>query len=240
MNHRGHVELDHLLVERIPPAVGERRIGPIAAGRIGVEVAADEAELVDAALELCDAVGRRHARRLRQLADADEVSRVERADAMDQVVADARSMPGSSLRRRVVRHAGRARREDRHVGAALALELELRALEALADFVVGDADVRRGRPPRRVRRAPTAGDRETHGACRRGRVVAVAVDDHLTLICKVDGGRGLRRSRDRERNAVRLRFRFRRDAHGGGDDGGEQQETGDHHQREREAAGRTP
>ena len=52
VDHRRHVELDHLFVERIPVLVGERRRGPVAAGRIGVQVAADEPELVDAALEL--------------------------------------------------------------------------------------------------------------------------------------------------------------------------------------------
>ena len=52
VDHRRHVELDHLFVERIPLPVGQRRRGPVAARRIGVQVAADEAELVDAALEL--------------------------------------------------------------------------------------------------------------------------------------------------------------------------------------------
>ena len=75
VDHRRHVELDHLLVERIPVLVGQRRILPVAARRIGVQVAADEAELLDAALELGDAVGRRHAGVLRQLAHADEVLR---------------------------------------------------------------------------------------------------------------------------------------------------------------------
>ena len=78
VDHRRHVELDHLLVERIPLAVGQRRVGPVAARRIGVQVAADEAELLDAALELGDAVRGRDAGRLRQLADADEVLGVQR------------------------------------------------------------------------------------------------------------------------------------------------------------------
>ena len=57
MDHRRHVELDHLLVERIPPAIGQRRSRPVAAGRIGIEIAADEAVRLDAALELADAIG---------------------------------------------------------------------------------------------------------------------------------------------------------------------------------------
>ena len=90
MHHAGHVELDHLLVERIPPLVGQRRRIEVAARRIGIEVAADEAELVDAALELLGGILRRHVERLRQLAHADEVLREQRDAAMDQVVADLR------------------------------------------------------------------------------------------------------------------------------------------------------
>ena len=80
VDHRRHVELDHLLVERIPPLVGQRRRVEVAARRIGIEVAADEAHL-HAALELGDRILRRHALRLRQLADADEILRIERDDA---------------------------------------------------------------------------------------------------------------------------------------------------------------
>ena len=47
MDHRRHVECHQLLVERIPVAIGQRRRGPVAARRVGVQVAADEAELVD-------------------------------------------------------------------------------------------------------------------------------------------------------------------------------------------------
>src|SRR3954470_20374645 len=75
VDHRRHVELDHLLVERIPPLVGEQRRIEVAAGRVGIEVAADHAELLDAALELLDRRGRRLALRLRELADADEILR---------------------------------------------------------------------------------------------------------------------------------------------------------------------
>jgi hypothetical protein len=54
MDHRRHIQLNHLLVEGIPETVGERRMGEVAAAWIGVEVAADKAELADAALELLD------------------------------------------------------------------------------------------------------------------------------------------------------------------------------------------
>ena len=153
VHHRRHVELDDLLVERIPPAVGERRLLPVAARRIGVQVAADEPQLVDAALELGDAVLGRHARRLGQLADADEVVGVERAHAADQVVAHARPFEARRRVADVVRHHARARREDRDVGAALALHLELRAFEARADLVVADRRATRATAPWRDRRS---------------------------------------------------------------------------------------
>ena len=58
--------------------------------RARVQVAADEAELLDAAHELGNAVRRRDAGRLRQLRDADEMARVHAADARDQVIAEHR------------------------------------------------------------------------------------------------------------------------------------------------------
>jgi len=73
MDHRRHVELDEFLIEIEPPRVGERRVGPIAAARVRIEIAADEAEFFDATDELGDRVGRRAAGRLRQLTDRREV-----------------------------------------------------------------------------------------------------------------------------------------------------------------------
>ena len=72
--------------------------------------------------------------------DADEVLRIELADAVDQVVAVLGPVQARRRIADVMRHGRGARREDRHVAAALALELQLRALEALADLVVGDRD----------------------------------------------------------------------------------------------------
>ena len=54
VDHRRHVELDHLLVDRVPVAIGERRPVPPAAAGVGVQVAADEAQFVHAALEFLD------------------------------------------------------------------------------------------------------------------------------------------------------------------------------------------
>jgi hypothetical protein len=57
---------------------------------------------------------------------------------MDQIVADLRPFEAHALVADVMAHAGSARREDRDIGAALALQLELRAFEAVPDLVVGD------------------------------------------------------------------------------------------------------
>ena len=180
MDHRRHVELDHFLIERIPPLVGEGRRIEVAAGRIGIEIAPDESKLFDAALELGGGVLRRHARRLRQLAHADEILRKERARAMDQVVADLRPFEAHALVADVVAHAGGARREDGQIGAALALQLELIVLDAVANLIV-----------RYFQRSARRQQRLVLGVGRRslflaeavqvlgfGGVVAVAIDDH--------------------------------------------------------------
>ncbi len=121
---------------------------------------------------------RRHARRLRQLAHADEIRRIERADAMDEVVADLRPFAAHALVADVMAHAGGARREDGEVGAALALQLELRAFEALPDLVVGDlqraAQRRRGLALDRLGLLLA----EAFQVVGLGGVVAVAIDDH--------------------------------------------------------------
>ena len=85
----------------------------------------------------------RHARRLRQLADADEVLRIEVDDALDQIVAVLASSAAGRLVADVMRHRRGARREDRQVGAALALQLQLVLFDALADLIVADASPRR-------------------------------------------------------------------------------------------------
>ena len=176
VDHRRDVMLHHLFVDRIPVAVGQRWVLPVAAGRIGVQVDADEPVLVDAPVDLGKAVLRRYARALRQHRDADEIFRKQRADAVDQLVAGAR--PGFAGRRiaEMVAHPGGARGEDRQVGAALTLHLELAALDRLADLVVGHRRARRRRLAGRVRLdlllAPAL------VLTGRGGVVAVAVDNH--------------------------------------------------------------
>ena len=103
--------------------------GPVPAGRVGVEVAADEAELLDAAAQLGDAVVEVAARRLRELADAGEVLREQLGDAVDQVVAGARPVARDGRIGDVVLHRGGLRREDHQVAAALAQHPQLVLLD---------------------------------------------------------------------------------------------------------------
>src|SRR5665213_3941112 len=88
VDHRRDVELAELLVDGIPRPVKQRQAGPHAAGRVRVQVDADEAELVYRSLHLRDRVGWRRGRRLRQLGDTDKVLGVEVADAVDDVVGE--------------------------------------------------------------------------------------------------------------------------------------------------------
>ena len=179
VDHRRHAELAHLFVERIPIAVGEARAVEKAAARVGIQVAADEAELLDAAHELAHRGVDRRARRLRQLRDADEVLRIQLREPIDQIVAMLR--PRFARRRvaEVMTHPARARAEDRDVGAALALQLQLRALDALAQLVVADFQRALLRLMLRIlleiRFLLVAIVAELF---RRRRVVAVAIDDH--------------------------------------------------------------
>ena len=168
VDHRRHVELAHRLPQRPPVAVPQRRPGPEPAGRVGVDVAADEAHLDDAPLAVrrrepsMAAPGdcgswhtgakfsgyRSHTRRI-------ELVLVLRPERRRVLVAD------------VVAHPARPRREQREVGAAVALEPQLGGLEAGPDLVVGHldrallTDVRRvaldrRRPAPRATRRPRA------------------------------------------------------------------------------------
>src|SRR6185436_622055 len=161
------------LVERIPPAVGERRFLPPAARGIRVQVAADEAELLHAALELRYAVGGRHAGGLRQLTHRREVRRVEAADAVDQVVALAGPGDAGRLVADVVLHRARARREEGQAGAALALDPELGAFERVANLLIGNDRCRNGFT--RIGKLQLSPIPQSF---RRRRIVPVAVDDH--------------------------------------------------------------
>src|ERR1700678_1008048 len=87
VNHRGRVEFDQLFVDRIPIRIGERRIGPVAAGWIRVKVHSDESMVTNASLKFGDAVLWGYARALRKHSRADKISRKQLADPMDEFVA---------------------------------------------------------------------------------------------------------------------------------------------------------
>jgi hypothetical protein len=140
MNHRRHLELAQLLVDRVPMHGGERRVGPVAARRVGVQVDADETELVHDAFELRNAVRGRCAGKLRQLSDTDEIVGQQLADAMNEVVGDRRPLHADRLGADVMRHRGGARRKNREIAAAVFLHLQLR-LNAFHQNVVADRRV---------------------------------------------------------------------------------------------------
>jgi hypothetical protein len=136
MHHRRDIVLHHLLVDGVPPFVGERRVGPFAARGIGVEIDADEAEILHQPVDFGQAVLRRLSRHLRQLTDADELVGIKVADAFDRVVADLGPVPVGGLTADMMCHGRRARRKNGQVGAALTLQLELRTLDALAQLII--------------------------------------------------------------------------------------------------------
>src|SRR6266481_3732796 len=86
VNDDGDVESLAALVEREPVGIVHAR-GGAAPPRIGTHVRGDEAELVDAAIKLANAVTRIwRVAQLRELAGAEEAMRVEGALLVDQVV----------------------------------------------------------------------------------------------------------------------------------------------------------
>src|SRR5262249_48845879 len=139
--------------------------------------------LLDAAYELAHGLVDRNAGRLRQLRNADEVLRIELRKPIDQVVAVLRPRLARRRVAEMVAHPARTRAEDRDVRAALALQLQLRALDALAQLVVADLDLALDGLSLRVlfevRLLLVAIVPERF---RRGGVVAVAVDDHLNAL----------------------------------------------------------
>src|SRR3569833_1390472 len=58
VHHCGHVELNHLFVQRVPVPIGERRRVPMSARRIGIQIAANESQFLHTPFELRGAVDR--------------------------------------------------------------------------------------------------------------------------------------------------------------------------------------
>src|SRR5688572_32546686 len=87
MNVARDIELDHLLVERIPEAIAERRrLDAAALTRIRIEQTSDEALLLHALLEIGNNRFRADARRQRQPADTAEGIRIQLDLPGDDVV----------------------------------------------------------------------------------------------------------------------------------------------------------
>src|SRR5215469_1180280 len=102
--HRRYIEVDYLLIERVPPAIGQRGISPIAPRWIRIEIAANESKLGHATLEFLPTPPWLHPRALRQLADPHEVARVQSADPVNKIVADPRPFSAGLCGANVVGH----------------------------------------------------------------------------------------------------------------------------------------
>src|SRR4029077_2573604 len=130
---------------------------------------------------------------------------------MDEIVADLRPFLADREVTDVVAHARSARREDREIGAALALEFELRALDAGADLVVRHLEAgprwQRGLVLDRLGLVLA----ETVQVLGFSRVVAVTIDDHDTLR-RGWWARALLTAREWNARERRLRPLSRRDA----------------------------
>ena len=183
MHHRRHIQLHHLFVQWIPPLIGERRRIPMTAGRVRIQIAADEAKFVDAALKFPSAVFGLHSRRLRQHANSREVVRIKRADAMNEIVAEPRPLQAGLFVADVVRHGGGARRKNSQIRAPLALKLQLRVFQAFTNLIVADIWSCRGTQPGILDPGDLALAPGFH-FFRCGRVVTVAVDDHKGSLCQ--------------------------------------------------------
>ena len=188
VDHRRNVVLDERFINRIPVSIGQRRRRPMSSGRIRVQVDGDEPVLLDAALQLRKAGLRVHAGRLRQHAAAGEGSREEIRHTMNQLIAD-----GGPRRTRLesadmVRHEARAGREDREVGPALAHELQLILLDALAQLIVADAQFRNLWGLRWIGEPCDLAVAPVLQRLGCGRVVAVAIDDHVRRTPVRNGG----------------------------------------------------
>ena len=112
------VELDELLIERIPIAVAHARrfLARILIG-VGIDQAADEAELFDAALKLGQHDVDRLARELRQHQHAGEAFGIELHRAVDDVVAFLMEPLDDLARTLAVHHLERARRQQLQIRA---------------------------------------------------------------------------------------------------------------------------
>src|SRR6266567_2267165 len=97
---------------------------------------------------------------------------------MNEIVADLRPLYADALVADVMAHAGGARREDRQVRAALALQADLVRLQALANLVVAHLQRRARRHRGLVLGSLGLFRTEAVQVLGLGGVVAVTIDDH--------------------------------------------------------------
>src|SRR5579863_2155156 len=192
VDHRRDVEIDHLLVDRVPMTIRQRWRGPVSAGGVGIEVDADEAVLFDAFFKLGNAGRWIDAGRLRQHRRTGEIVGEQLADAPAQLVAN------RSPRRRhlevadVMGHEACARAEDGQIAAALLHLPELVVDDGLAQLVVADLQLARlgsGGGILDARDLPVAPILEGLGRCG---VVAVHIDDHVISLSVTAAARATR------------------------------------------------
>lgn len=126
-----------------------------------------------------------NAGRLRQLACAHKAIGIKHAHPVDQVVARLGPLQAGRGVSNVVGHGNRARRKNREIDAAFALNLQLRFFHALAKFIVADLQRLRGRL-RRIRESIDLALSIRCQRLRRRRVMSVTIDNH--------SGLGLRKS----------------------------------------------
>src|SRR5262245_4399941 len=107
---------------------------------------------------------------------------------MDQIVADLRPFLADRKITDVMAHAGCARRKDREIGTALALEFELSTRDALADLVIQHLEAGARRQRRLVLDRLGLVLAKTVQVLGFGRVVAVTIDDHDVFTGSLLGG----------------------------------------------------
>ncbi len=179
---RRHVELDELLVQRVPVLAAEIGRLVVALARIRVEQAADETVFRDAALELRQRGGDRFARRLGQAGDAGKPLRQHAAELRDVAVDALDPAVHDAARTLSVEHREGPRRDELYVGAGAIDGVEIAArLHQPKHLVVAD-----GRRRRAVARAAREQQREPGVELGRSAEVAVNVDDHAKSFFKCE------------------------------------------------------
>src|SRR5262249_25289337 len=163
---------------RIPILVRQRRSRPVASRRIGIQIAADEAQFMNAPFEFCNRIFRGYTGRLRQLANAYKILRVEGTHSIDQIIAVLGPVAADRFIADVMAHGRSTRRKNRDVGAALPLKFQLSAFEAFSNLIV--ADIQRALY-RNIRWIFESSDLFVSVILKWlwcGRIMAVAIDDH--------------------------------------------------------------